>query len=108
MANARASKTLMRGGHLPDSVGSRSAPLGPTEVVQVVALQELVRLSSVVLNDHAVVDKLPEQIPGPLSGGAGQRLPQDEGILVVAREAKRPRRCDGDRSGLAGVEAPGL
>jgi len=57
-----------------------------TEVVEVVALEQVVHGPGVVLVDDPVGDELPEQIPGPPSGSTGQRIPEGECVFVIAGE----------------------
>lgn len=66
----------------------RYLPWRAAEVVQVVGLEQVVCVFGVVFLDGSVADKSPEQVAGPVAGGAGQGRPQDEGVLVVAGEGQ--------------------
>lgn len=59
-------------------------PVRSAEVVEVVALEQVVHDSRVVLVYNPVGDELPEEVSGSPSGCTGQRFPDGEGILVIA------------------------
>ncbi len=56
------------------------------EVVEVVALEQVVHGPCIVLVSDPVGDELPEKVPGPPSGCSGQRSPDGESVFVIAGE----------------------
>lgn len=75
-----------------------------SQVVQIVGLENLVDIPTLLLADHAVGHKLAEQVAGSLSRCIRQVLPEGEGVLVIAGKWKRPGRRDCDRRGFSGIE----
>ncbi len=81
-------------------MGWRHLPRWAPEVVEVAALEYSVDVPGVGLSHRTVGHGRRES--------AGQRLPEGEGVFVVAGEVERSAHGDGDGRGLASVEASPL
>ncbi len=76
--------------------------------MQVVRLERVVQRSAVGIGDQAGVDHPVHEINGAESRVAGERLPQDEGVVIVGGETEGAFPRNSDRGRFSGVQPPRL